>query len=216
LPTATDLAVAGSAPVCRPPCAPFLLTLAVVDDLLAITVIAIFYTSSLRLIPLALTLVPLALFGLLVQRRVRCWWLQLPLALLTWGLGHASGIHATVAGVLLAFTVPVIRRKQGPARGLAEHFEHRWRPLSAGVVVPVFAFFAAGVSVAGELGEPARPGSRRHRRRAGGRSGHRDHRRDLAGATLHPGSAGRRAELVGRAGQYTKRGEWRCRAGDIG
>jgi NhaA family Na+:H+ antiporter len=56
-------------------------------------------------------------------------------------------VHATVAGVLLGFTVPVIRRKEGPGPGLAEHFEHRFRPLSAGVAVPVFAFFAAGVSV---------------------------------------------------------------------
>ena len=134
----------------------FLLTLAVVDDLLAIMIIAIFYTSSLHLLPLALTVVPLALFGLLVQRRVRSWWLLLPLAAAAWFLMHESGVHATVAGVLLAFTVPVRRRAAGPGPGLAEHFEHRWRPLSTGVAVPVFAFFAAGVSVgaAGSLGNP--------------------------------------------------------------
>jgi NhaA family Na+:H+ antiporter len=67
-------------------------------------------------------------------------------------LVHESGVHATVAGVLLAFTVPVIRRAPGAGPGLAEHFEHRWRPLSAGFAVPVFAFFAAGVSVAGTGG----------------------------------------------------------------
>jgi NhaA family Na+:H+ antiporter len=88
----------------------------------------------------------------LVQRRVRSWWLLLPLAAATWFLVHESGIHATVAGVLLAFTVPVRRRARGEGPGLAEHFEHRWRPLSAGVAVPVFAFFAAGVSVAGAGG----------------------------------------------------------------
>jgi NhaA family Na+:H+ antiporter len=134
----------------------FLLTLAVVDDLLAIMIIAIFYTSSLHLLPLALTVVPLALFGLLVQRRVRSWWLLLPLAAAAWFLMHESGVHATVAGVLLAFTVPVRRRASGPGPGLAEHFEHRWRPLSTGVAVPVFAFFAAGVSVGatGSLGNP--------------------------------------------------------------
>jgi NhaA family Na+:H+ antiporter len=88
----------------------------------------------------------------LVQRRVRSWWLLLPLAAATWVLVHASGVHATVAGVLLGFTVPVRRRAEGPGPGLAEHFEHRFRPLSAGVAVPVFAFFAAGVAVVGGPG----------------------------------------------------------------
>ncbi|SCF14197.1 sodium/proton antiporter, NhaA family [Micromonospora coriariae] len=130
----------------------FLLTLAVVDDLLAIMIIAVFYTGSLHFGPLLLALVPLALFGLLVQRRVRSWWLLLPLAVTTWALVHASGVHATVAGVALAFSVPVLRRKAGPGPGMAEHLEHRVRPVSAGVAVPVFAFFAAGVSVAGAGG----------------------------------------------------------------
>jgi Na+:H+ antiporter, NhaA family len=134
----------------------FLLTLAVVDDLLAIVVIAIFYTEELSLGFLALTLVPLALFGFLAQKRIRSWWLLLPLALLTWVFMHESGIHATVAGVLLAFTVPVVRSDAagGPdaGPGLAEHFEHRIRPLSAGVAVPVFAFFSAGVAIGGVSG----------------------------------------------------------------
>src|SRR4051794_41563804 len=134
----------------------FLLTLAVVDDLLAILVIAVFYTASVSVIPLLLALVPLAVFGLLVQRRVRRWWLLLPMAVLTWVLMHESGVHATVAGVLLAFTVPVVRSEAagGPdaGPGLAEHFEHRFRPLSAGVAVPVFAFLSAGVTVGGLSG----------------------------------------------------------------
>lgn len=134
----------------------FLLTLAVVDDLLAIVVIAIFYTSELAVAPLLLALVPLAVFGFLVQRRIRSWWLLLPLALLTWVLVHESGVHATVAGVLLAFSVPVVRSQAaggpGAGPGLAEHFEHRFRPLSAGVAVPVFAFFSAGVAVGGLSG----------------------------------------------------------------
>jgi Na+:H+ antiporter, NhaA family len=134
----------------------FLLTLAVVDDLLAIAVIAVFYTDDLSVRPLLLALVPLAVFGFLVQRRVRRWWLLLPLAAVTWALVHASGIHATVAGVLLAFTVPVVRSDAagGPdaGPGLAEHLEHRFRPLSAGIAVPVFAFFSAGVAVGGLSG----------------------------------------------------------------
>jgi Na+:H+ antiporter, NhaA family len=134
----------------------FLLTLAVVDDLLAIVVIAIFYTDQLSLPFLGLSLVPLTIFGFLVQKRIRSWWLLLPLAVLTWVLMHESGVHATVAGVLLAFTVPVVRSEAagGPdaGPGLAEHFEHRIRPLSAGVAVPVFAFFSAGVAVGGLSG----------------------------------------------------------------
>ena len=124
----------------------FLLTLAVVDDLLAITVIAIFFTDRLSPGPLALALIPIGLFGLLVQRGVHRWWLLLPLAVAAWALVHASGVHATVAGVVLGFTVPVLGRYGHPT---AELFEHTMRPLSAGFAVPVFAFFAAGVTVGG-------------------------------------------------------------------
>jgi NhaA family Na+:H+ antiporter len=161
IPTATDIAFALAVLAVISTHLPsglrtFLLTLAVVDDLLAITIIAVFYTSSLHLPWLVLALLPLAAFGVLVQRRVRSWWLLLPLALLTWALVHASGVHATVAGVLLAFTVPVVRSEAagGPdaGPGLAEHFEHRFRPISAGVAVPVFAFFAAGVTIGGLSG----------------------------------------------------------------
>jgi Na+:H+ antiporter, NhaA family len=154
IPTATDIAFALSVLALIGSCLPdalrtFLLTLAVVDDLLAITIIALFYTDQLAFVPLLLALLPLAAFTILVQRRVRSWWLLLPLAALTWVLVHESGVHATVAGVLLGFAVPVVRRREGPGPGLAEHFEHRWRPLSAGVAVPVFAFFASGVTVVG-------------------------------------------------------------------
>ena len=131
----------------------FLLTLAVVDDLLAIAIIAFFYTDSLQPLALVGALLPLGLFALLVQRRVRSWWLLLPLAAATWTLVHESGVHATVAGILLAFVVPVVRSDAagGPdaGPGLAEHFEHRLRPLSAGVAVPVFALLSVGVAIDG-------------------------------------------------------------------
>ena len=161
IPTATDIAFALAVLAVISTHLPtalrtFLLTLAVVDDLLAITVIAIFYTSSLSVTPLLLALVPIAVFGFLVQKRIRSWWLLLPLAALTWVFVHESGVHATVAGVLLAFTVPVVRSDAagGPdaGPGLAEHLEHRFRPISAGIAVPVFAFFAAGVTVGGFSG----------------------------------------------------------------
>jgi NhaA family Na+:H+ antiporter len=125
----------------------FLLTLAVVDDLLAIVIIAVFYTSGFSPLPLLAALLPIALFALLVQRRKTWWWALVPLAVTAWALVHASGVHATIAGVLLGFTVPVLGGGAGP--GLAERLEHRWRPVSAGFAVPVFAFFAAGVSLRG-------------------------------------------------------------------
>ncbi|MBM0230844.1 Na+/H+ antiporter NhaA [Micromonospora sp. STR1_7] len=161
IPTATDIAFALAVLAVIGRFLPnamrtFLLTLAVVDDLLAIVIIAVFYTASLSILPLLAAIVPLAVFTVLVQRRVRSWWLLLPLAFATWTLMHASGVHATVAGVLLGFAVPVLRSRKagGPdaGPGLAEHFEHRFRPISAGVAVPVFAFMSAGVTVGGLSG----------------------------------------------------------------
>lgn len=124
----------------------FLLTLAVVDDLLAVVIIAIVYTEQVQVGYLLGGLVPLALFALLVQRRVTSPWLLIPLALITWLFVHESGVHATIAGVLLGFTVPVLRRgREGVC--LAQHLEHVWRPVSAGFAIPVYAFFAAGVNL---------------------------------------------------------------------
>lgn len=154
IPTATDIAFALAVLAVVGRCLPsalrtFLLTLAVVDDLLAIVIIALFYTADLSVLPLLAAVVPLGLFTVLVQRRVRSWWLLLPLAFAAWALVHASGVHATVAGVLLGFAVPVLRGDRSDGPGLAEHFEHRFRPLSAGVAVPIFALMSAGVAVGG-------------------------------------------------------------------
>ena len=154
IPTATDIAFAVAILAVISTHLPaglrtFLLTLAVVDDLLAITIIAVFYTDQLHLAYLALAAVPVALFGFLAQRRIHRGWLLVPLAVVAWALVHESGVHATVAGVALAFTVPVRRADGQEGAGLAEHLEHLVRPVSAGVAVPVFAFFAAGVTVGG-------------------------------------------------------------------
>lgn len=166
IPTATDIAFAVAVLAIIGSHLPsalriFLLTLAVVDDLIAISIIAVFYSSDIQAGPLLLALVPLALYTFLAQKyrhffgtkAAAPWVLLLPLGVATWALVHASGIHATVAGVLLGFAVPVIRSKAsgGPSAGpgLSEIFEHRFRPISAGIAVPVFAFFSAGVSVGG-------------------------------------------------------------------
>ncbi len=161
IPTATDIAFALAVLAVIGSHLPsglrsFLLTLAVVDDLIAITIIAIFYTSDLEVVPLLLALLPLAAFAFLAQRRIVVWWLLVPLAFATWSLVHASGIHATVAGVLLGLVVPVKPRAAVPSistlpaeADVAHRLEHRVRPLSAGFAVPVFAFFASGVTVIG-------------------------------------------------------------------
>lgn len=152
IPTATDIAFALAALAVIGSHLPaglrtFLLTLAVVDDLIAIVIIAIWYSGSLQFWDLGAALVTLAAFALLVRSRAR--WVTGPLvvlAVLTWALVHASGVHATVAGVLLAFVVPV--RARGGARG-AEALEHRWRPVSAAIAVPGFALTGAGVTIGG-------------------------------------------------------------------
>lgn len=152
VPTATDIAFALAVLALLGAHLPtalrtFLLTLAVVDDLLAVTVIAVFYTDDLRLGYLAAAALPLVVFLVAARRRVPGWLLLVP-AVLTWWLVHQSGVHATVAGVLLGLAVPVLGR-EGEGHGPAERFEHRLRPLSAGLAVPVFAFFAAGVHLGG-------------------------------------------------------------------
>lgn len=161
IPTATDIAFALAVLAVISTHLPsalrtFLLTLAVVDDLIAIAIIAVFYPGEMHLGFLALAALPLLAFTWLVQKRIHAWYLLLPLAFATWALVHASGIHATVAGVLLGFAVPVLRsaKRGGPEAGpgLAEHFEHLVRPISAGVAVPVFAFFSAGVALGGVAG----------------------------------------------------------------
>lgn len=166
IPTATDIAFAVAVLAIIGSHLPsalriFLLTLAVVDDLIAISIIAFFYTSDLHVEPLLLALIPLAVYAFLAHKYRRffgrhaasAWLILLPLGIVTWALVHASGIHATVAGVLLGFAVPVFRSQAsgGPEAGpgLAEIFEHRFRPISAGIAVPIFAFFSAGVAVGG-------------------------------------------------------------------
>lgn len=166
IPTATDIAFAVAVLAIIGSHLPgalrmFLLTLAVVDDFIAIAIIAAFYTASIDLLYLALSVAVIAVYALIAQRYREhfhlhpsaAWLLLLPIGVVAWALLHLSGIHATIAGVLLGFTVPVLHKKSqrtpdaGP--GLAEEFETRFRPLSAGVAVPVFAFFSAGVAVGG-------------------------------------------------------------------
>lgn len=156
IPTATDIAFALAVLAVIGTHLPsalrsFLLTLAVVDDLIAITIIAVFYTGSLNLLWLAAAAIPLAGWRLLLKRRLTNPLLLAIPAVAAWVCVHSSGVHATVAGVLLGLLVPVNREVEDDPerRSLAERIEHRIRPFSAGFAVPAFAFFAAGVTVAG-------------------------------------------------------------------
>jgi Na+:H+ antiporter, NhaA family len=127
----------------------FLLTLAVVDDIGAIIVIAVVYSAGIRLLPLAGAAAMLVLFWLLQHYRLTSWWLTIPVALATWTLVHASGVHPTVAGVALGLLVPVRARPPGDRGSPAERLEHQVRPLSAGLAVPAFALLSAGLAITG-------------------------------------------------------------------
>ncbi|MER5426120.1 Na+/H+ antiporter NhaA [Streptosporangium roseum] len=160
IPTATDIAFALAVLAVTASALPaalraFLLTSAVVDDLGAITVIAVFFTRNLNLLALLAGVAVIALYGLLQARRVRGLWLYLPLALLAWYLVEISGVHATVAGVALGLMTRV-HSGPGEESSPAELADHYIRPFSAGFAVPVFAFVSAGVVLsAGSLGAMA-------------------------------------------------------------
>ncbi|MER7467319.1 Na+/H+ antiporter NhaA [Streptomyces sp. NPDC097981] len=126
----------------------FLLTLAVVDDLGAILIIAVFFTSGLNLWALAGAFAGLALFYALQRARVRGWWWYVPLGVTIWALMYNGGVHATVAGVSMGLILRTTR-DQGETASPAARVAHLVHPLSAGIAVPMFALFAAGVSVSG-------------------------------------------------------------------
>jgi NhaA family Na+:H+ antiporter len=124
----------------------FLLTLAVVDDLGSILVIATVYTTGLDLLALAGAVVLLGVYWLLQYRRVRSWIIYVPLTVATWWLVYQSGVHATIAGVALGLLTRCLP-DEGEDASPAVRLEHRLRPLSAGVAVPFFALVSAGVAI---------------------------------------------------------------------
>lgn len=131
----------------------FLLTLAVVDDLGAILIIAVFFTSDINFWALAGAFTGLVVFYLLQRLRVRGWWWYVPLGTAIWALMYNGGIHATVAGVAMGLILRTTR-DQGEEASPASRVAHLMHPLSAGIAVPLFALFAAGVSISGAaLGE---------------------------------------------------------------
>ena len=127
-----------------------LLSLAVVDDLGAILLIALLFASGVSVMPLLGAVAVFAAYAALQRRRVTAPWLYVPLAIAAWALVHEAGIHATVAAVALGLLTRV-RPDPGEEHSPAERLEHRLQPWSAGLVVPLFAFTAAGVTLSGEV-----------------------------------------------------------------
>ncbi|MFF9586580.1 Na+/H+ antiporter NhaA [Streptomyces achromogenes] len=153
VPTATDIAFALAVLAVIGTSLPsalraFLLTLAVVDDLFAILIIAIFFTDRLNLAALGGAAAGLAVFWLLLRKGVRGWYVYVPLAVVIWALMYNSGVHATIAGVAMGLMLRCTTR-EGEEHSPGEHIEHLVRPLSAGLAVPLFALFSAGVSLSG-------------------------------------------------------------------
>lgn len=166
IPTATDIAFAVAVLAIIGSHLPgalriFLLTLAVVDDLIAITIIAVFYSTDIQPAPLFMALIPLGVYAFLAQKYRRffgtrsCRCVADPAASGRCDLGACPCLgnprHSRWCFAGLGRTGHPLQSKRRPNRrsGLSEIFEHRFRPISAGIAVPVFAFFSAGVALGG-------------------------------------------------------------------
>jgi NhaA family Na+:H+ antiporter len=124
----------------------FLLALAIIDDLMAIIVIAIFYTADLSVAALALGVLGVAALMVLNLLDVRRPSFYLIAGLFTWVCVLKSGVHATLAGVAVGLAIPLTRRD---GHSLLEDTEHALKPWVIFAIVPIFAFANAGVSLHG-------------------------------------------------------------------
>ena len=156
IPAATDIAFALAVLALLGTRAPaslklFLTTVAIADDLGAVMIIAFAYTASLDLPALAAAAALFLLLWLLGRRGVGNLWVYLPIGAALWYAVLASGIHATVAGVLIAAAVPAKATPGAPdsAQSPLHRLEHRLAPFVALVVLPLFGLANAGVSFAG-------------------------------------------------------------------
>lgn len=131
----------------------FLAALAIIDDLGAVIVIALFYTEQLNIIALAAAAIVIGNLVILNRSGVKALWPYLALGAVLWVLVFASGIHATLAGVMLALTIPLKATPGTPEATHAEsplhRLEHMLHKPVAFIIVPIFGFANAGVSFAG-------------------------------------------------------------------
>jgi Na+:H+ antiporter, NhaA family len=147
IPAATDIAFALAVLAVVAPRAPvavraFLLTLAVVDDLGAITIIAVAYTPSVELLSLGVAAIGLGLFAVLQRTPLGHPILLGALGLSVWYFVYASGVHATIAGVALGLIISTAKRKGTSHAKRAMAFFH---PFSSYVAVPLFVLVSAGI-----------------------------------------------------------------------
>ena len=125
----------------------FLTALAIIDDLGAIVIIALFYSGDLSIKYLSLMLIAFILLLLINKFNIKKFLPYLIVGLFLWDFTHNSGIHATIAGVLLAMTIP--HRKKEKDFSLLIKIEHAISPYVAFGIMPLFAFANAGVSLEG-------------------------------------------------------------------
>ena len=127
----------------------FLTALAIIDDLGAIVIIAFFYSGNVQFIYLILMMVCLIVLIILNKYNIRNFIPYLIVGLFLWEFTHQSGIHATIAGVLLALTIPHKDKNKGHKNSLLVKLEHLISPYVLFGIMPVFAFANAGVSLEG-------------------------------------------------------------------
>ena len=156
IPAATDIAFAIGVLALLGPRAPtslklFLVTVAIVDDMGAVVIIALFYTASIDFTALGAAAIIFAVMlglGRMGQKRLT---LFLVLAAMLWFAMLLSGVHATIAGVLAAMTIPIEKTPGAPdsATSPLHRLEHALHPWVAFAIVPIFGFANAGVDVSG-------------------------------------------------------------------
>lgn len=131
----------------------FLVTVAIVDDMCAVAIIAIFYTAGLKVMFLGAAAVVLAIMFGINRAGVRSLPVYFVFTLILWYLVLMSGVHATIAGVLAALTIPITKSPGAPddAESPLHILEHAIAPICAFFIIPVFGFANAGVEIIGKL-----------------------------------------------------------------
>ena len=156
IPAATDIAFALGVLALLGPRVPgslkiFLAAVAIIDDLIAVLIIALFYSGQLSLLPLALAVAGLACLALCNRAGVNSLWPYILIGLFVWFCVLQSGIHATLAGVAVAMTMPLRKTPAAPddQHSPLSRLEHGLHPWVAYAIVPLFGFANAGVSLSG-------------------------------------------------------------------